>query len=202
MLFTNNHWQYSNGETESILGRILPGIESGTGAKAELATKAAPWSSLIKGTGGVHGVSGGAGGLAPDMLRLQLETSLKRLQVDKVALFYLHAPDTDTPLEATLLEVKKLHEEGKFEALGLSNYSAWETTHVWHLCDKLGVVKPTVYQGMYNGITRQVEVELFPCLRRLGMRFLAYNPLAGGLLTGKHRFDKPPAAGRFKGNDM
>lgn len=73
---------------------------------------------------------------------------------------------------------------------------------MWHLCDKLGVVKPTVYQGMYNGITRQVEMELFPCLRRLGIRFLCYNPLAGGLLTGKHRFDEDPSAGRFKDNSM
>jgi aflatoxin B1 aldehyde reductase len=61
-------------------------------------------------------------------------------------------------------------------------------------------VKPTVYQGMYNALTRAVEVELFPCLRKFGIRFYAYNPLAGGMLTGKHadigaeatstRFDK------------
>ena len=140
--------------------------------------------------------------MSPKLLRLQLETSLKRLQLDKVKLFYLHAPDTATPLVDTLTGVKKLHEEGKFEELGLSNYPAWEVAHVYHLCDKMGMVKPTVYQGMYNGITRQVEMELFPCLRRLGMRFLAYNPLAGGLLTGKHRFDADPDQGRFKGNDL
>ena len=132
----------------------------------------------------------------------QKYTNLKRLNVDSVKLFYLHAPDTETPLVETLQEVQKLHNEGKFEQLGLSNFSAWETAHVWHLCDKLGVVKPTVYQGMYNGITRQVEQELFPCLRRLGIRFLAYNPLAGGLLTGKHRFDQEPDHGRFKDNSM
>ena len=95
--------QYSNGETENILGRVLPTIAGAE--KAEIATKAAPWSKLITGAGGVHGASGGAGGLAPDLLRLQLETSLKRLNVPKVQLFYLHAPDVDTPLEATLLTV-------------------------------------------------------------------------------------------------
>ena len=76
---------------------------------------------------------------------MQLETSLKRLGVPSVKLFYLHAPDVETPLETSLAEVKKLHDEGKFVELGLSNFSAWETAHVWHLCDKLGVVKPTVY---------------------------------------------------------
>lgn len=100
----NCYLQYSNGETENILGRVLPAIE-GAAAQAELATKAAPWSNLITGAGGVHGPSGGAGGLGPEMLRMQLETSLKRLNVDSVKLFYLHAPDTDTPLEVTLGEV-------------------------------------------------------------------------------------------------
>jgi aflatoxin B1 aldehyde reductase len=57
---------------------------------------------------------------------------------------------------------------------------------------------PTVYQGMYNAITRDVERELFPALRRAGMRFYAYNPLAGGLLTGKYPApDAGPSAGRF-----
>jgi len=157
---------------------------------------------MIAGAGGGYNASDGAGGLSPKLLRMQVETSLQRLQVSSVKLLYLHAPDVETPLEETLAELQKLHAEGKFETLGLSNFSAWETAHVWHLCDKLGIVKPTVYQGMYNGITRQVEVELLPCLRRLGIRFLAYNPLAAGLLTGKHRFDQDPSEGRFKGNSM
>ena len=55
---------------------------------------------------------------------------------------------------------------------------------------------------MYNAITRSVEQELVPALRTLGMRFLVFNPLAGGLLTGKHDFSKPPQEGRFKDNDM
>ena len=95
-----------------------------------------------------------------------------------------------------------MHKEGKFIELGLSNFSAWETMEVWHICDKNGFVKPTVYQGMYNAIARQVERELFPALKRHGIRFLCYNPLAAGLLTGKHDFSKEPSDGRFKNNSM
>ena len=68
----------------------------------------------------------------------------------------------------------------------------------------MGYIKPSVYQGMYNAITRAVEVELFPCLRRFGISFYAYNPLAGGLLAGKHKFeqlenDDIEKGGRFSG---
>lgn len=191
---------YSSGETENIIGRLLP--KTSDASSLQIATKAAPWKNLIVGTGGVHGPSGGAGGLAPDMLRMQLETSLKRMKVDKVHMLYLHAPDSAIVLEESLVEVDKLHKEGKFTELGLSNFAAWEVAYCYHLCEKNGFVKPTVYQGMYNAITRQVEDELFPALRRLGIRFLCFNPLAGGLLTGKHDFSKPPEAGRFKDNSM
>ena len=60
----------------------------------------------------------------------------------------------------------------------------------------------SVYQGMYNAVTRQVEQELLPCLRQLGIKFYVYNPLAGGLLTGKHKSDSQPQVGRFKGNKL
>ena len=193
---------YSDGETENIIGRVLPSLTGNSSSKLEIATKVAPWSNLISGKGGVHGASGGAGGLRPDMIRLQLETSLKRMQVDKVQLLYLHAPDVETPLIETLTAIDQLHKEGKFIELGLSNFSAWETVEVWHICDKNGFVKPTVYQGMYNAIARQVERELFPALKRHGIRFLCYNPLAAGLLTGKHDFSKEPSDGRFKNNSM
>ncbi|XP_046505250.1 aflatoxin B1 aldehyde reductase member 2-like [Equus quagga] len=62
---------------------------------------------------------------------------------------------------------------------------------------------PTVYQGVYNALTRRVETELFPCLRHFGLRFYAYNPLAGGLLTGKYKYevkDGKQPAGRFFGH--
>uniref|UniRef100_G1SCQ1 Aldo-keto reductase family 7 like/pseudo n=1 Tax=Oryctolagus cuniculus TaxID=9986 RepID=G1SCQ1_RABIT len=134
----------------------------------------------------------------------QLETSLKRLQCPRVDLFYLHAPDHGTPVEETLRACHQLHQESKFVELGLSNYAAWQVAEIYTLCKNHGWIQPTVYQGMYNATTRQVEKELFPCLRHFGMRFYAYNPLAGGLLTGRYKYEDQDAKkpeGRFFGNN-
>jgi aflatoxin B1 aldehyde reductase len=82
--------------------------------------------------------------------------------------------------------------------LGLSNFPAWMVVDIWHLCKERGWPQPSVYQGMYNGLSRKPESELFPALRRLNIRFYAYNPLAGGMLTGKHvKYDDTPMPGRF-----
>lgn len=171
---------YSEGRSEEILGKIL---YSARRKKVKLATKVNPWSEF---------------GLQPERVIQQVETSLTRLKTDHIDLLYIHSPDLKTPIELTLRACQKLHQEGKFKELGLSNYAAWQVVHIWHICKKNGWVLPTVYQGMYNGITRDVERELFPALRELGIRFYAYNPLAGGLLTGKHMRQKVgPVEGRF-----
>ncbi|CAN0295964.1 unnamed protein product, partial [Scytosiphon promiscuus] len=73
---------------------------------------------------------------------------------------------------------------------------------VLHGCRANSWQTPSVYQGMYNAMTREVERELLPALKRLGMRFYAYNPLAGGLLSGKHNYEKPPEEGRFSTNTL
>jgi len=118
----------------------------------------------------------------------QTEAILKHLQVDHVDLLYLHSPDRNTPIEDTLLGIHELHKQGKFKEFGLSNYASWEVVYIYHLCKTHGYVLPTVYQGMYNAITRDCERELFPALRQLKIKFYAFNPIAGGLLTGKHQF--------------
>ncbi|KAJ6656867.1 hypothetical protein lerEdw1_003198 [Lerista edwardsae] len=185
---------YAGGESERILGALLA-AEPGAAAVVKVATKANPWegNSLTAGS-----------------LRYQLETSLERLQRKSVDLFYLHAPDHGTPVEETLQACNQLHKEGKFKELGLSNYASWEVAEIWGICKANNWVRPTVYQGMYNATTRQVESELLPCLRHFGIRFYAYNPLAGtgwvgGLLTGKYKYEdkelSEPPTGRFFGND-
>jgi aflatoxin B1 aldehyde reductase len=172
---------YGEGATEEILGRIL--AHTKPRQQLYLATKANPW---------------GEGGLRPESVRRQLETSLQRLQTDSVELFYLHAPDSQTPLEITLEACHALFREGKFRELGLSNYASWQVVDAWHICKGNGWVLPTAYQGRYNAITRAVEPELLPALRAFGIRFYAYNPLAGGLLTGKYRSKEQfPLTGRF-----
>jgi len=172
--------RYANGVTEEILGRIL---SRSLREKVYLATKVSPRNGE---------------GLKPEQVVKKLETSLRRLKTEYIDLLYLHAPDPKTPIEQTLEACENLWREGKFRDLGLSNYAAWQVVDIWHKCNRNGWAGPMVYQGMYNSITRDVERELFPAIRALGIKFYAYNPLAGGFLTGKY-FDreKKPLVGRF-----
>ncbi|KAL7935905.1 NADP-dependent oxidoreductase domain-containing protein [Trichoderma chlorosporum] len=125
----------------------------------------------------------------PASVRQGLLDSFKALGTDKVDMWYLHAPDHNTPYEDTLREVNKLYEEGYFKRFGISNYSAWETAQICEICIRNGWKKPDVYQGVYSGLHRLVEPELFPCLRNYGIAFYQYNPLAGGILTDKYKLD-------------
>lgn len=81
--------------------------------------------------------------------------------------------------------------------LGLSNYTAFEVAEVVMLCRQHGWVRPSIYQAMYNAITRSIEAELIPACRRYGLDVVIYNPVAGGLLTGKIKTKDTPAEGRF-----
>lgn len=175
-------FMYAGGQSEVVIGGMdLPKTVS-------IATKANPWDGKT---------------LKPESVRSQLETSLQRLKVDNVDLFYLHAPDHQTPIEDTLRACNELYKEGKFKEFGLSNYASWEVAEIVCICRHNNWIVPTVYQGMYNATTRQVETELLPCLRNYGMKFYAYNPLAGGLLTGKYHYEDKDVSkpeGRFFGN--
>ncbi|KAJ5757209.1 aldo/keto reductase [Penicillium nucicola] len=126
---------------------------------------------------------------SPEDLRRALTASLEALQCDQVDLWYLHAPDRKTPLEVTLCEVNRLHGEGKFKRLGLSNFMSWEVAQVCEICDRHGWIRPSVYQGIYNPVHRAIEAELLPCLRNYGIALYAFQPLAGGVLTGRYQYD-------------
>lgn len=93
----------------------------------------------------------------PDNLRKSLETSLKELKTDCVDIFYLHAADRSVPFDETLEEVNKMHQEGKFVQLGLSNFTAFEVAEVVITCKERGWVRPTIYQGMYNAISESIS---------------------------------------------
>jgi aryl-alcohol dehydrogenase-like predicted oxidoreductase len=92
----------------------------------------------------------------PDKLKELFTTSLKELETDAVDIFYLHAPDHSTPFEETLGAVNELHKQGKFVQLGLSNFAAWEVAEVYNICKERGWVKPTIYQAMYNAISKLI----------------------------------------------
>lgn len=170
---------YNNGDCERLLGEVLPQLDRSW----QIATKVNPR------------ISGRLDGSAAFR---QLNESLERLRLPCVDTLYLHFPDPATPVEDVLSACAALHAEGKFRELGLSNFPAWMVADVWHLCDRRGWVKPTVYEGMYNPLTRGAEQELNDALDHFGMRYYAYNPLAGGLLTGRYgSFADAPTDGRF-----
>lgn len=170
---------YNEGESERLIGEVLPGLAH----PCRIATKVNPRIS---------------GRLDADAAYGQVSESLERMGVPSVDTVYLHFPDPATPVETVLSAMADLHGRGKFAELGLSNFPAWMVADVWHICDRHGWVKPTVYEGIYNPLTRRAEAELDDCLNYFGMRFYAYNPLCGGLLTGRYaRFEDDPADGRF-----
>jgi len=174
---------YNDGATETLLGELRA---DGLIADQPIAGKANPHHF---------------GGLTPDSVTRQLHTSLERLGSDSLDLFYLHMPDLGTPIELTLATLAEHHAAGRFRRFGLSNYAAWQVAEIVGLCTANGWPRPVVYQGMYNALTRDVERELLPCLARFGIDFYAYNPLAGGLLSGKYRrIDDLPSDGRFADN--
>jgi len=137
----------------------------------------------------------------PEALRATFKTSLEKLSLKKVRILYLHAPDRSVPFEETLAEMDKLHKEELYEVFGLSNFAAWEVAEIVTLCRVHNWIQPTVYQGMYNAITRDCEKELVPCLRKFGLRLVIYNPLAGGFFAGRvMKPDDTPEEGRFAGD--
>ena len=171
---------YNGGSTETILGEILPELDADS---YQVATKVHPRIT---------------GKLDRNTILMEFTESLKRMKRNSVDLLYFHFPDGKTPIDEALMTVKELYEHGKIKEFGLSNYPAWQVIDIAYKCDKIGCPRPTVFQGMYNALCRNVEPELFPAIHSLGMRFYAFNPLAGGMLTGKHHhFEDNPEPGRF-----
>ena len=171
---------YNEGESERILGSLFQDMSL---EGMSIATKVNPRIT---------------GKLDAEAVQLQFPESLRRLGLDSVDILYLHFPDPNTPVDNALEACADFHRKGKFRELGLSNFPASMVMEICRLCKDRGWPKPTVYQGMYNALSRKVEKELFPVLRKLGMRFYAFNPLAGGLLSGNYSdFGDNPESGRF-----
>ncbi len=119
-------------------------------------------------------------GHTPEVLKSAVLSSLERLKAKDSAILYINARDTQIPIEETMSGVQGLFEAGLFSEFGLSNVSVAEVEEYAEVAARKGWVRPVVYQGIYNAVSRSVEAELLPSLRRLNMRFHAYNPLAGG----------------------
>ncbi len=128
--------------------------------------------------------------LSPAYLRQALEDSLRRLDIDSIPLYLLHAPDCHVPLEESLEAMSRLKEAGKIHAIGLSNFAFADIRRADELAEIAAV------ELRYNLIERGAETLLFPWCRERGIGIFAYGPLAEGLLTGKYS-----AASRFEASD-
>ncbi len=170
---------YNQGNCERLLGEVLPGLDR----PFRIATKVNPRIS---------------GKLDGEAAYKQVNESLERMKLPSVDTVFLHFPDPATPVISVLEAMADLHDQGKYRELGLSNFPAWMVADVWHICDRHSWVRPTVYEGVYNPLSRKAECELNDCLNAFGMRFYAFNPMCGGLLTGKYgSFEEAPSDGRF-----
>ncbi len=179
---------YNGGESERILGRALGKDRAGV----VVATKV-----------GFGKVAGKPEGLTPEILQRELAGSLERLGTSYVDVYYLHVPDHATPIERTLDAMKGLVDSGRVRAWGVSNYAAWQILEMNGLADARGLARPVVSQVLYNLLHRQLDVDYFAFTRRHPIHTTVFNPLAGGLLSGTHRFEEAPAKGsRFDDNAL
>jgi aryl-alcohol dehydrogenase-like predicted oxidoreductase len=180
---------YNQGRAETILGKVLAGRRD----KVILATKVR----------GKMGEGSDGSGLSRPAIHKALEASLKRLATEYVDVYYLHQPDYDTPVEETLAAMDEAVRAGKVRYPAVSNYAAWQVCEIHWLAEKHGYKPPHISQPMYNLLARGIEEEYLQFCRRFGVAVVPYNPLAGGLLSGKQSRRQGPISGtRFDGNQM
>ena len=120
------------------------------------------------------------------------EASLRRLQTDRVDLFYLHHPDLGAPLPETLEALDRLVRDGKVLYVGVSNFEAWQVGLALEAIAERRLSRIAAFQPRYNLVHRPAERDLLPLARAAGIAVLPYNPLAGGMLTGRYRRGAPP----------
>lgn len=124
-----------------------------------------------------------------------IDASLARLGTDYVDLYQLHHPDPGTPMDETLRAMDDVVRAGKARYIGVSNHPAWKIARALGLSELLGTAKFVSVQPRYSLLFREMERDMFPMCAEEGLAVIPYNPLAGGLLTGKHKQDAPPPEG-------
>ncbi len=127
-----------------------------------------------------------------------IDASLRRLGTDHVDLYQLHQPDPETPIDESLQALDDVVRAGKARYVGCSNFHAWQVARALGRSEALGVVRFDSVQPRYSLLFREFERELFPLCQQEGIGVIPFNPIAGGLLSGKHRAGAtPPAGSRF-----
>lgn len=134
-------------------------------------------------------------GLSRKHILEAMDASLERLQTDYVDLLQLHHPDPDTPMDESLRAMDDLVRCGKVRYIGVSNHAAWKIARAIGRSELLGIARFVSVQPRYSLLFREMERDLLPMCAEEGLAVIPYNPLAGGLLTGKHKKDAPPPDG-------
>lgn len=141
-------------------------------------------------------------GLSKAAIVKAIDASLRRLGTDHLDIYYLHQPDYDVPVEETLEAMESLVKAGKVRYPATSNYAAWQVADMIWIARQKGYRPATIAQPMYNLLARGIEQEFLPMSERFGVSSVVYNPLAGGMLTGKQRQEEAVPGSRFDGNQM
>ncbi|HKW99039.1 MAG TPA: aldo/keto reductase [Bryobacteraceae bacterium] len=179
---------YNKGLSETIVGKALKGRRN----RVVLASKVR----------GKMGDGPDESGLSKRAMLRAIDESLKRLQTDYLDLYYLHQPDYAVPIEETLEAMDQLVKQGKVRYPASSNYAAWQVSRMLWIAEKNSYKPAYITQPMYSLLARGIEQEYLPMAKEFGISTAVYNPLAGGLLTGKQKRGKPIPGTRFDNNQM
>lgn len=174
---------YAGGETEKIIGRWMKSREARD--RILLASKCfAPM-----------GPSANDKGLSRFAIQRAIEQSLRRLGTDVIDLYQVHAFDAATPIDETLRVLDDLIRSGKVRYIGCSNFSAWRLAEAHGVSARLNLERFESVQPRYNLMYREIETELLPYAKQSETAVIVYNPMAGGVLSGKYRRGQAPAPG-------
>jgi 1-deoxyxylulose-5-phosphate synthase len=174
----------TRGGTEEILGRWLKGRRDRyiVATKCFAPTGPAPFD----------------GGNSRKHILAAVDASLRRLQTDYIDLYQLHGYDSATPIDETLGALDDLAHQGKVRYTGCSNFLTYQLVRAVGRSETLRLARFDSVQPRYNLLFRQIEREMLPFCSEEGVGVIPYNPIAGGLLSGKHtRTAPPPPGGRF-----
>ena len=170
---------YAEGRSEEIVGKAIKNKRHEVVLATKVASRQGPGPNDL--------------GLSREHIIRNIEESLKRLDTDYIDIYYAHAPDYTTPIEETLRAFDHLVQQGKVHYIACSNFRAWQLTKALGVSEHYNLARFDCIQSPYNLITRDIESELLPCCASEGVGITVYNPLAAGLLSGKHDPSKSPA---------
>lgn len=173
---------YGGGSSELVLGKWLRSQDASFRNNVQIATK----------VGNPHGCPTGETPLSRTQITYHLDRSLRRLGIERIDLYYIHEFDRVTPLEETLGAMARAVEAGKIDRFGISNASLSDVKAVRNLAGESLASRFEYVQNEYNLLATADAAALIPICAEHGLRYTAFSPLAGGLLSGKYRFDEDP----------